>query len=188
METMCGGKVLIVFTYEKSGSLLARHCEGANNPDRLANGAPSRCPRRRRTHTRILGQNHPSPAQPRRRSKRQPCPVSGRPGPYGLVPTNQRLRSHTRRGGQEQTGNLALPQTKGIPGIYRQITNPQAAPNNTDLRQMAPHSVAPSRPLPANLANGLPKFPSWNEASSATTPSPRPAANGSLTNCRNPDP
>lgn len=62
--------------------------------------------------------------------------------------------------------------------IYRQITNPQAAPNNTDLRQSAPHSVAPSRPQPANLANGPPKFPSWNGDSSGTTPWPRTTANG----------
>ncbi|WP_426979844.1 transposase [Pseudarthrobacter sp. O4] len=63
--------------------------------------------------------------------------------------------------------------------IYRQITNPQAAPDNTPIcAKCVPRWVAPSRPQPANLANGPPKFPFWNGVCSETTTSRGPIANG----------
>ena len=48
--------------------------------------------RRGRTHSRILGQNHPPPAQQRRRPQCQPRLAFGSPCPNGFVPTNQELR------------------------------------------------------------------------------------------------
>ena len=48
--------------------------------------------------------------------------------------------------------------------IYRQITNPQSAPDNRTCAPSAPHSIAPSQQPRSNLAYGPPRFHSWNEA------------------------
>ena len=47
--------------------------------------------------------------------------------------------------------------------IYRQITNPRPAPDNSDLRRRRDRPRHDhQRPSPANLANGFPSFRVWN--------------------------
>jgi hypothetical protein len=103
---------------------------------------------------------------------------SGRPGPHGLLPKDQGLRSQTHSRGQEQTGDHALPQTLRSPGNIPSDHRPPSSPKQHRPAPNAPLSVAPSRLQPANLASGRPKFPSWNGASSETTTSRRTTANG----------
>jgi hypothetical protein len=62
--------------------------------------------------------------------------------------------------------------------IYRQITNPQSAPDNPDLRQLRTTLDCTVRQPRSNLAYGPPRFHSWNEARSATMTSPQSTASG----------
>jgi hypothetical protein len=62
--------------------------------------------------------------------------------------------------------------------IYRQITNPQPAPDNSDLRQIRTTLGCTITSAARDSANGPAKFPFWNGASSATTPWPRTIATG----------
>ena len=62
--------------------------------------------------------------------------------------------------------------------IYHQITNPHAAPNNTDLRQKRTELGCTITTAARELAHRPSKIPPWNAASSATTPWRRTPANG----------
>lgn len=62
--------------------------------------------------------------------------------------------------------------------IYRQITNPQAAPNNTDLRHMRTKLGLTITTAARELGHWPSKISLLERASSATTPSPWTTANG----------
>ena len=73
----------------------------------------------RRPHPGILRQDHPAPAQPRRRPASQPRPVAHRAHPDELTPADPRLRAtpHQRRQVQDRDHPLpqALRRPRGLP-------------------------------------------------------------------------
>jgi len=60
---------------------------------------------------RIVGEDPPAPAVPRRRPPGQPRPVLHRPQPPGHLPAHPRLRSPPRQRGPVRQGNPPVPQT-----------------------------------------------------------------------------
>lgn len=132
------------------------HCR--RQPGPVAKRSPVRFTRRGRPSTGIIRQDNAPPAQPRRRPQSQPCPLSSGPGPHGVMPKDQGLRGKTHRGGQEQTGNHALPQTLRSPGNLPPDHQPPTSPRqlrpppNPHRTRMHHHNCSP-RTQPMALEN-----------------------------------
>ena len=114
-------------------------------------------PVRRRPDPRLLRQDRPPPAEPRRRPPGQPRLVADRVHPHGLSPGYPRLRRTAHRRGEVQEGNHPLPEA---------LRRPRGLPPPPRFRRLNAHSRGRPGPIfgcrtcwPANDPPAVPGAP-----------------------------
>jgi transposase len=88
---------------------------------------------RRQPDPGIVGQGHPPPAVPWRRSGRELRPLPHRLGPHGQRPTHQGLRDPPTRGRVQQQRRLKRAIAREI---FRHLVTPVTVPGIEDLRPL----------------------------------------------------
>jgi transposase len=107
-------ELIVPLVTARAPSLLALHGVGPDTAALLLIA-----PVRGRPDPGLVGEGHPSPAQPRRQPGGQPCPVADRDHPDEQPPGHPRLRGAAHRRGAVEEGDHPLPEAlrrpRGLP-------------------------------------------------------------------------